>query len=200
MKLENSFDVAATPEAAWRLLNDVPAVIPCMPGAELLEIGEAGEWKAMLHVKLGPIALQFQADVRRELVDEAGRQIVLAVKAREVKGRGSADATITSAVTEGEAGTRVEVVTDLTLRGPVSQYGRGVIANVAASLTRQFATCLEERLSAGRSPTDEGGVQGAARPAGTAVADHGKPVGVLRLLLRALLHRGSRRSGSTGGG
>ena len=37
MKLENSFDVDAPPEAAWALLMDVPRVIPCMPGAKLLE-------------------------------------------------------------------------------------------------------------------------------------------------------------------
>ncbi len=196
MRLENSFDVAAAPEAAWRLLNDVPAVVPCMPGAELLEVGEPGEWKTRLRVKLGPIALQFAADVRRELLDEAGRQVVLAVKAREVKGRGSAEATITSAVTEGEAGTHVKVVTELALHGAVSQYGRGVIANVAANLTQQFATCLAERLSARPSPKDEEGVHVAELPTGSA-SGPGKPVGLLRLLLRALLRRGAQKPGSS---
>jgi len=33
MRLENAFDVPAPPEHAWRLLNDVPRVVPCMPGA-----------------------------------------------------------------------------------------------------------------------------------------------------------------------
>src|SRR4029453_10521955 len=37
VKLENSFDVDAPPEAAWELLMDVPRVIPCMPGAKLLD-------------------------------------------------------------------------------------------------------------------------------------------------------------------
>ena len=34
MRIENSFRVPAGPEQAWALLNDVPRVVPCMPGAE----------------------------------------------------------------------------------------------------------------------------------------------------------------------
>ena len=37
VKLENSFEVPAPREEAWELLMDVPRVIPCMPGATLVE-------------------------------------------------------------------------------------------------------------------------------------------------------------------
>jgi len=57
MRLENSFDVPAGLEQSWRLLNDVPSVVPCLPGAELVEVVGENAWKAKLHVKLGPIAL-----------------------------------------------------------------------------------------------------------------------------------------------
>src|SRR4029077_18266925 len=96
MRLENSFEVAAPPPFAWRLLNDVPNVLPCMPGAELEEVLSEDSWKAKLHVRLGPIALQFIADVTREEVDEAAGRVVLVTKAREAKGRGGADARIES--------------------------------------------------------------------------------------------------------
>ena len=70
MRLSNEFDVSASLERTWALLNDVPRVVPCMPGAELTqEIGE-NEWEAALHVKLGPISLQFVAHVLRDEVDE----------------------------------------------------------------------------------------------------------------------------------
>ncbi len=59
MQLENSFDVTASPEAAWELLMDVPRVIPCMPGAELIETIDDSHWKARMRVKLGPISLSF---------------------------------------------------------------------------------------------------------------------------------------------
>ena len=69
MQLENSFEVSVPSEAAWKLLTDVPAVLPCMPGAELLEILDDDRWRARLQVRLGPISLQFMADLKREATD-----------------------------------------------------------------------------------------------------------------------------------
>src|SRR5205085_12108586 len=146
MRLENSFYVPAPPDRAWRLLNDVPAVVPCMPGAELEETLGENAWKAKLQVKLGPIALQFACDVTRaELEAQAGR-VALAVKAREVRNRGSADATIESTLAAQDGGTRVTIVTDLTLRGTVAQYGRGIVPDIARQMTARFADCIAEKL------------------------------------------------------
>ena len=147
MQLENSFHVAAPLESAWILLNDVPSVVPCMPGAELLEGGADDTWKAKLSVKLGPIALQFLTDVRREEVDEAARRIVLSAKAREARGRGNAQAAIESRLVAVDGGTRVEITTDVRLQGTVAQYGRGIVSDVASRLTEQFAACIERKLT-----------------------------------------------------
>jgi len=174
VRLENSFEVAAPVDAAWQLLNDVPAVVPCMPGAELVEVAGENAWKAKLHVKLGPIALQFLADITRERMDEAAGLVALVVKAREAKGRGSAEATIESTLGAAEKGTRVDIVTELTLRGAVAQYGRGVVADVASRLTTQFAACI------------------AAKLADAPVVEQ-KPIGGIRLVLGALLRRLFRR-------
>jgi len=148
MQLENHFDVAASPEAAWTLLNDVPAVLPCMPGAELLEIVDPDSWKARLQVRLGPISLQFLADLSRERPEAQERQAVISVDAREAKGRGNARATITSTVAEATGGSRVSIVTELELRGPLAQYGRPIVAPVAEQLTEQFAACISQKLAA----------------------------------------------------
>ena len=147
MKLENSFEVSAPPEAAWELLMDVPRVVPCMPGAELVKTVDESNWKARMRVKLGPISLTFLTDVRRDEVDEAARRVRLATSAREERGRGAASATIESTLTSTEGRTRVNTVTDLTLSGPVAQYGRGLVQDVAAQLLRSFADCLERQLA-----------------------------------------------------
>jgi hypothetical protein len=146
VKLENSFDVSATPEAAWALLMDVPRVIPCMPGAELLETVDESNWKARMRVKLGPISLSFLTDVNREEVDEAARRVRLAAKAREERGRGAASATIESSLSSAEGRTRVTTVTDLTLSGAAAQYGRGLVQGVTEQLLQSFADCLEDQL------------------------------------------------------
>jgi carbon monoxide dehydrogenase subunit G len=171
--------VAAPVDEAWRLLNDVPTVVPCMPGAELVEAVADDAWKAALQVKLGPIALRFAADVTRTERDDEAHRAVLAVKAREAKGRGSAEATITSTVTEQDGSTQVRLVTDLALRGAVAQYGRGVVADVSSRLTEQFAACLEQKLAAGAAPEAEP----AAPP----------PISGLRLVFGALWRSLTRR-------
>ena len=147
MKLENSFEVTAPPEAAWALLMDVPRVIPCMPGAELVETVDDSHWKARMRVKLGPISLAFLTDVERGEVDEAARRVTLAAKAREERGRGAASATIESSLSSAEGKTRVTTVTELTLTGAVAQYGRGLVQDVSAQLLKQFAACLESQLA-----------------------------------------------------
>jgi carbon monoxide dehydrogenase subunit G len=177
MRLENSFDVPAPPDQAWSLLNDVPQIVPCMPGTELTETVDGDTWKATMHVRLGPIALQFLVELRREEADAAARRTLLRADARELKGRGGARATIESALEPQGAGTRVSIVTDLTLQGSVAQYGRGVVPAVAEQLTRQFAECLAQRLeSLGPAETTED-------PASP------KPVGALGLLWLTLRRR-----------
>jgi uncharacterized protein len=166
VKLENSFEVPAPPEAAWALLMDVPKIIPCMPGATLDESVDDENWKATMAVKLGPISLSFKTDVKREETDEAARRAKLSARAREARGRGNASATIESSLTPQNGGTKVDIVTDLQLTGPVAQYGRGLVQDVSFQLVGQFADCLKKQLAA--STPEE---------AAAVVAQQSRPVG-----------------------
>jgi hypothetical protein len=189
VRIENSFEVDAPPEAAWALLMDVPRVVPCMPGATLDETVDDSTWKATMQVKLGPIGLVFATDVTRRDVDEAARRATLAAEAREVRNRGRAKATIESTIVPIERGSRVDLVTELALAGAVAQYGRGMIQDVSSRLVESFAECLRSQLAA--SP----------EVAEAAVAARAKPVSGLSLFLGALARAVSRlfRRGSASG-
>lgn len=178
MRIENVFQVPAAPDTAWELLADVPRVVPCMLGAELERVVDESTWEVLQRVKLGPISLQFRSEVTRTEMNEANRRAVVSVKAKEVRGRGGADATIESSLEPAGAGTRVTVVTELSLRGAVAQYGRPVVGSVAEELTRQFATCLASMLETKAPSTPPADV---------------KPVGGLRLLFGTLWRRLFRR-------
>jgi carbon monoxide dehydrogenase subunit G len=176
MLLENSFDVPAGPEKAWALLMDVPRVIPCMPGAELTETVDEATWKARMDVKLGPVALTFAADVRREEADPQALRATLAADARELRGRGAGQARIESSLAPHDGGTRVSIRTDLTLSGTVAQSGRLVEA-VSAQLVQSFADCLKAQLA------------GSEAEAAAAVATQSGPILGHSLALRALARR-----------
>ncbi|HZO97219.1 MAG TPA: SRPBCC family protein [Gaiellaceae bacterium] len=186
MRLENGFEVDASPDRAWALLNDVPRVIPCMPGAELVETVDENTWKGRVHVKLGPVALQFDTDVVREAEDAAARRVVLTAKARELRGRGSAQARIESSLSAVDGRTRVAIETELTLQGTVAQYGRGIVPDVAAQLTREFAANLAALLDADHAAAPAAGDE--APPRAAAVA----PISGFRLALRVLRTRLAR--------
>jgi hypothetical protein len=127
-----------------------------MPGAELIETIDESHWKARMKVKLGPISLSFLTDVTRQEVDESGRRVVLAAKAREERGRGAANATIESSlVSEGDR-TRVATATDLALTGMAAQFGRGLIQDITVQLLDSFAYCLEQQLVAEQGDRSEG--------------------------------------------
>jgi uncharacterized protein len=149
---------------------DVPRVVPCMPGAQLTETVDDSNWKAKVSVKLGPIALQFAADVARTEVDTADHAVVLTTNARELRGRGGAQATIRSSLTElGPGHTRVDVSTEVALSGLVAQYGRGIVHDVAGQMVDKFAECLQQQLI------------GSEEEAQAAVEQSSKPVSGLRM-------------------
>jgi carbon monoxide dehydrogenase subunit G len=154
MRLDDRFEVSASPASVWEILNDVPAVVPCLPGAELTETVGDDCWKALVQVKLGPIAFQFETTVTRQVTDEAARRVVLDANARELRGRGGAHATISSTLSERDGTTVVDLVTDLTLKGSVAQFGRGVVPSVASRLTRQFADNLAALMQAADVTSD----------------------------------------------
>jgi hypothetical protein len=154
-----------------------------MPGAELERTVDESTWEVRQRVKLGPISLQFRSEVKRTEMNETNRRTVLHVDAKEVRGRGGAEATIESSLDPVEGGTRVTLVTELSLRGSVAQYGRPVVGSVAEQLTTQFATCLASLLE-----TEVPSASPAPPPAEV------KPIGGLRLLFGTLWRRLFRRS------
>ena len=203
MKIEDSFEVAAPIDETWALLNDVPEVIPCMPGAELIEVRGDDEWLARLATKVGPIAMNFDTEVTRVKADEAGHAVELSAKAKELKGRGRANAKITSSLIAEGTGTKVSIVTDLQMQGPLAQFGRGVVTEISAQMTREFSSCLAARLTKPETATTpEEGVGAAAASASPSPAapSQTKPINGLRLFVSALgrwfvglFRRGGRR-------
>ena len=185
MRLENTFAVDAPPERAWPVLMDMPAVISCMPGAELIEAIDDSHWKSSLTVKLGPINLVFDAELERELADATARRMVMTSKARERKGRGGATARVESALEPEGNGSRVVIVTDVNLSGTAAQFGRPVVQDVSRELTAKFAACLQTKLDAAEATLGEPAADADEAPA--RYAETAQAVSGLSLLFRALV-------------
>lgn len=174
MKLTNEITVPAPIDEAWALMLDVERVAPCLPGASI-EGSEGDEYKGSMKVKIGPIVSQFNGTLKIEEANEEAHRAVMNAKARDSRGKGSANATITSTLAAADEGTRVTVDTDLRVTGPAASFGRGVMQDVSAMLMTQFADCLASKL--GREAPGNGAAAAAA-PAGAAASQEteGEPV------------------------
>lgn len=145
MELQHDFEVAVPPAQAWDTLTDLERIAPCLPGAHLDEV-EGDEYRGTVKVKVGPITAQYRGTARFAERDQAGGRAVLLASGRDTKGQGNASATITATLAETPRGTRVDLVTDLTISGKVAQFGRGVMADVSSKLMDQFVERLEQTV------------------------------------------------------
>lgn len=193
MQIENEFRVAAPPDRLWAHLLDVERIAPCMPGAELTEAVDDTTWKGKVSMKFGPVALAFAGTVVMEERDDDAMRVRLHAKGTEQKGKGAANAVVTSWLEPGDDGTTgVKMLADITLTGAAAQLSRGLMPEISRKLTQQFADCLQASLEA-----DAEGEASAPEAAPTAPGAHpeeapsaapvaARPVGGIRLGLSAI--------------
>jgi uncharacterized protein len=149
MKIEQTVEVDAPLDRVWALVNDVPRVAPCMPGAELTKVVDGRTYEGTVRVKLGPINLSYKGTVVLEQVDDAGHSAQLSANGRDVRGGGTAKAKVDTRLEAiSDSRTRMSVVTDLRLTGRVASFGRGAVQDVSARLFGEFAQCLRQTLEA----------------------------------------------------
>jgi carbon monoxide dehydrogenase subunit G len=186
MKIENSFRVDLPVAKAWVTLLDIPSVVPCMPGAELLAVEDERTYSGQVKVKLGPVAVAFKGRVRLVEIDESQHRVRMSASGTEAKGRGSAQAEVVFQLSPDGSGTRVDIVSDLSLAGAVAQYGRaqGVIADVSQVLVDTFAQNLSRHIAAGQVNPAQPGSNETGTSKTPAPASAISAFGLLKVLIR----------------
>src|SRR6185369_6680067 len=166
MQLTNEFDVPRPVDEAWAVLTDVERIAPCMPGAQLTEV-DGDTYHGTVKVKVGPVVAQYGGTARFVEKDDAAHKAVLEVNGKEKTGRGLANAMVTAQLVGQGESTHVTVTTDLTISGPLAQFGRGAIAEVSTKLLNQFVTNLRETVldAPDPEPASDSGPAANAEPA-----------------------------------
>ena len=149
MLIENAFTVGTPVDELWAFLLDVERIAPCMPGAELTETVDDRTWKGKVNVRFGPVAMSFAGTVEMAERDDDAHRAVLRARGMEQRGKGAADATVTSWLEPAdEDRTTVKMTADITLSGAAAQMSRGLLPEISKKLTQQFADCLEATIGA----------------------------------------------------
>src|SRR6202161_2995111 len=176
MELDHSFTVPVPPDQAWDVLLDVQRIAPCMPGATVDTV-DGDDVVGRLKVKVGPVALTYKGTATFKDRDSSDRSLLVEASGKELRGAGTASATVRAALqpdNEPDA-TLVTLHTTLSVTGRPAQFGRGEIAEVGSRLIDKFADNLAQQLSGGAdgSPVSDGAAasDGVAASAGTVTAE-----------------------------
>ncbi|HSL25809.1 MAG TPA: SRPBCC family protein [Acidimicrobiia bacterium] len=149
MQITQDFEVARPVASVWEMLQDVPAVAQCLPGATLSEDKGGNLYAGSISVKLGPIAATFEGEAT-VTPDLQGRRGSIDGRGVDKRGGSRGQVKVTYELMPSEAGgTLVSINADVTLAGPAAQFGRtGLINEMSRRLIGDFATCLEAKMAA----------------------------------------------------
>jgi len=162
VQLDKSFPIAASPEAAWKFLQDVESVAGCMPGADITERVDDNHYKGTVSVKVGPAKMSFRGEVELRDVDPATRSLRLIGKGTDTSGTSGASMDLLARIDAAQDGT-CELVgsSEVSMSGKAAAFGARMMNSVADRILGQFADNFAAQLAA-TSPAEKA----AAKPAG----------------------------------
>jgi carbon monoxide dehydrogenase subunit G len=171
LEIENTFSVAAEPDAVYAYLLDVNRVVGCVPGAQLSKVVDPSTFRGKVKIKVGPVTVTYDGTARIASRDDAARTASIEAEGRETGGPGSARATTHMAVTPQEGRSLVRFTTEFTVVGRVAQFGRGIMEDVSRRIVDQMAACIQTRLEpSGETVEPKGAGVQSAGPADPAAA------------------------------
>ncbi len=168
-EISQSFTLNAPIADVWEFLVDPERVAGCLPGAAIT--GKEGEdsYTGTMKVKVGPVASSYKGKVQFTNLDRESWTADLKASGQDVKGKGGADMTMTSRLTEQLDGkTEVSVTSQVSITGILAQMGRGMIQEVSDQMFQQFSTAMKAQLEQEAAPATPQSQPAPAAPAALA--------------------------------
>ena len=148
MQLEQSFEVARPIQPVWQMFEDLRATASCIPGAEITGVEDNRKAVGVFRIQLGPIKAAFAGEA--EIVrDEPNYSGTISGAGRDGKNATRVKAGVEyKLVPVSESVTRVDLMVDYNITGPLAQFSRaGIVKDIAGSITKMFASNLDNMLA-----------------------------------------------------
>jgi carbon monoxide dehydrogenase subunit G len=154
MQLTDEFTIpAVSPDRAYELLLDLQNVAPCVPGGEIGDPDADGVYPGKVTVRLGPMKFSYEGTLQIAERDQATRTAVIAGAGKASGGSERANVRSVMVVSPDGDGSRVQMTTDLDIKGRAAQMGAGIIKGVSSRMVKQAATCLAAQLASADQAT-----------------------------------------------
>jgi carbon monoxide dehydrogenase subunit G len=142
MEFDNSFTVAKPIDEVWSTMTDLERVVPCVPGATILEKTGDNAVRAEVKLKLGAMSMNYSGPAEIVEQNDGAHTAVMNARAKEAGGQGNADAKVSMELRGAGDGTEVALHSQINVTGKAAQMGEGVIAAVTEGMIKEFSENL----------------------------------------------------------
>lgn len=134
----------AVPDAdrAWSVINDLNALVACVPGARVKSAEGPQAVKAEIAVRMGAMGMTFSGPVTIDSADAPNRTVTIKADTRETLGQSYATGDITICLADGDG--TIDAIANV--GGKAAGMGEGVIVNVLTDLVRVFSANIGAAL------------------------------------------------------
>ena len=142
MEFDNSFTVEKPLDEVWSTMVDLERVVPCVPGARVIDKTGDRAVNAEVQIKLGAMNMNYSGPAEIVEQDDSAHRAVMSARAKEAGGQGNADANVTMELTGSDGATEVALHSQINVTGKAAQMGEGVIVAVTEGMIKEFAQNL----------------------------------------------------------
>lgn len=155
-RIEAQFDLAYPAASVWAVLREeLPAVVACLPGAELSSMNDDGTLEGFFHVKLGPVSARIAGEGKASF-DDIGRHGQVSGQGTDSRSNSRATGKLSFSLEElGESSSTMTVSISFEMSGALAQFSRGgLVEEIISVLIEQFQINFGRHM-AGETPAKQ---------------------------------------------
>ena len=145
MQFDNSFSVQAPIADVFAAVADMERVVPCVPGAKVLDSRDGDVYEVALKARLGVLWRNFTGTLTVLERDDAAHRVVMRNRARDARGKPVGEARIEIGLAELGSHTNVSIYSRVTMLDGV--LAERTIAEASAKQMKEFAENLRAMLA-----------------------------------------------------
>ncbi|GJM39726.1 MAG: hypothetical protein DHS20C20_00080 [Ardenticatenaceae bacterium] len=147
LQIKHSFTIETPIDLVWNYFADPAQVVPCLPGAELVEVIDEQAYLGRVGIRLGQINMNLEGQVRILEVDPQQKVMKLTANGDQLGASGGADADISFSLSEvDKTHTEINILSDVRVSGKLAQMGGSMVQTVAKFMFGRFSKCIEKTL------------------------------------------------------
>jgi uncharacterized protein len=156
MIIEGTFEVYAPLSAVWDQLSDLRGLAPLLPGCEAIEPADAGQYRASVVAKVGPIKARLTGMIT-PVETVAPERVQLRVEGVDQITGSHVRAALAFALAAPEvARTIVQYRADVAVSGRLGSIGQAILRETTGTILEEFVRRFRARIRA--EPIEERGL------------------------------------------